>query len=257
MAAGKELRLQEYFARLGRCALAFSGGADSSYLLYAARKFGADVRAYYVKSAFQPRFEFEGAATFAASLGAELTIVVFDVLAVPCAAENTAERCYVCKSAMFGALRERASADGRKVLLDGTNASDRTEERPGMRAIAELSVLSPLRECGIAKDDVRRLSREAGLPTWNLPSYSCLAARIQTGERISAESLNNIEGAEDALRRLGFADFRVRLWNGAARLQFVKDDAERVLRERDEILRCVKPHFETVLLDMEWRVSRG
>lgn len=257
MAADKELKLQEYFARLGRCALAFSGGVDSSYLLCAARKFGADVRAYYVKSAFQPRFEFEGAASFAASLGAEMAVVDFDVLAVPGAAENTAERCFLCKFAMFRALRERASADGRDVLLDGTNASDRAEERPGMRALAELSVLSPLRDCGITKDDVRRLSREAGLPTWNLPSYSCLASRVRTGERITEGALRDIEGAEDALRRLGFADFRVRLWNGAARLQFVKEDAERVLRERDEILRCVKPYFETVLLDMEWRVSRG
>lgn len=166
--------LGEFFARYPRCALAFSGGTDSALLLYEARRLGADVRAYFVRGPFQPRFELEDARRLAAELGAELSVLELDVLSLPEVAKNGPDRCYHCKRAIFSAIARRAAADGYGVVIDGTNASDRSDDRPGMRAMGELGVLSPLRICGISKRRVRELSREAGLFTAEKPSYACL-----------------------------------------------------------------------------------
>ena len=151
------MELKEFFRQCPRVALGFSGGVDSAYLLYAALEHGAQVKPYFVKTAFQPRFELEDARRLCAQLGVELTVLELDVLAVPCVAENPPDRCYHCKRALFGRLRRQALADGYTVLIDGTNASDDAGDRPGMRALGELSVRSPLRECGITKAQVRAL----------------------------------------------------------------------------------------------------
>ena len=132
------MKIQEFFRECPRAALGFSGGVDSAYLLWAGLEQGAQVRPYFVKTAFQPQFELEDARRLCAQLGVELTVLEADILSVPCVAENPPDRCYHCKRALFGALRERALADGFSVLLDGTNASDDAGDRPGMRAIAEL-----------------------------------------------------------------------------------------------------------------------
>ena len=176
-----------------------------------------------------------------------------DILSVPCVAENPPDRCYHCKRALFGALRERALADGFSVLLDGTNASDDAGDRPGMRAIAELQVRSPLRECGITKAQVRALSKEAGLFTWDKPAYACLATRLPTGETITPEVLQKVEAAEDALFSLGYKDLRVRVFHGAARLQLPGEQLERATKEREAILQALSPWFDTVLLDLKER----
>lgn len=188
--------LGEFFARYPRCALAFSGGTDSALLLYEARRLGADVRAYFVRGPFQPRFELEDARRLAAELGAELSVLELDVLSLPEVAKNGPDRCYHCKRAIFSAIARRAAADGYGVVIDGTNASDRSDDRPGMRAMGELGVLSPLRICGISKRRVRELSREAGLFTAEKPSYACLATRIPTGVAITRGAL----GARGARR---------------------------------------------------------
>ncbi|MFR7999821.1 MAG: TIGR00268 family protein [Flavonifractor plautii] len=197
------MTLNEFFAAHPKCALGFSGGVDSAYLLYAGVQAGADIRPYYIKTAFQPRFERDDALRLAGELGVEVTVLELDALADPRVAANPAERCYYCKQNLFRALKARAAADGYTVLLDGTNASDEAGDRPGMRALRELEVRSPLRECGLTKADIRRLSREAGLFTWDKPAYACLATRIPTGEAITGEILARVEGAEDALFRLG------------------------------------------------------
>ena len=217
------MTLNEFFAAHPKCALGFSGGVDSAYLLYAGVRAGADLRPYYIKTAFQPRFEQDDALRLAGELGVEVTVLELDALADPRVAANPAERCYYCKQNLFRALKARAAADGYTVLLDGTNASDEAGDRPGMRALRELEVRSPLRECGLTKADIRRLSREAGLFTWDKPAYACLATRIPTGEAITGEILARVEGAEDALFRLGYTDFRVRVFHGAARLSFRPD----------------------------------
>ncbi len=247
------MTLQEFFQEQPAVALAFSGGVDSAYLLYAALRCGARVRAYYVKSAFQPRFEREDARRLAAELGADMKVLEVDVLADPQIAANPADRCYHCKRTIFSAILAAAEADGFPVLVDGTNASDDAGDRPGMRALKELSVRSPLRECGLTKADVRRRSREAGLFTWDKPAYACLATRIPAGTALTGEKLQNTEAAEDFLFSLGLTDFRVRMLGDGARIQVPGAQMPLVLERRQLILEQLRQYYGAVLLDLEAR----
>lgn len=247
------MELDGFFQENPQVALAFSGGVDSAYLLYAAVRCGARVRPYYVRSPFQPQFELEDAVRLTEQLGVELTVLPVDILAVPAVAANPPDRCYHCKKGIFSAIAARAAADGFPVLADGTNASDDAGDRPGMRALGELSVRSPLRECGLTKEEIRRLSRRAGLFTWDKPAYACLATRIPTGETITRERLAAIEAAETYLAALGFRDFRVRTGRGGARLQVRREQLELALERRTDILTELKRYFETVTLDLEVR----
>ena len=247
------MKLNDFFRENPRVALAFSGGADSGYLLYAALKSGAEARAYYVKSAFQPQFELEDAVRLAGELGAELRVLPADVLADASIAANPADRCYLCKRRIFSAIASAAAADGFSLLIDGTNASDEAGDRPGMRALRELAVRSPLRECGLTKPQIRELSRRAGLFTWDKPAYACLATRIPTGETITAEKLQRTEEAERFLFSLGLRDFRVRLSAGAARLQVRAPQLALVLENRNAIVEALRPRYSGVYLDLEAR----
>ena len=247
------MTLEQFFQENPRCALGFSGGVDSAYLLYAGVKARADIKPYFIKTAFQPAFELADAQKLAEGLGVEVTVLELDALADPRVAANPADRCYYCKQNLFRTLKERAIADGYPVLLDGTNASDEAGDRPGMRALAELSVRSPLRECGLTKAEIRACSREAGLFTWDKPAYACLATRVPAGEAITAETLARVEGAEDALFRLGYTDFRVRVFHSAARLQLPRGQMERAVREAEELRQALKPYFTPILLDLEGR----
>ena len=247
------MNLQEFFKRYPKAAIAFSGGVDSAYLLYAAMKYGKEIKAYYVKSEFQPQFEFEDAMGLADMLDADMRILSLEVLSLPLVRENPMDRCYFCKKGIFGAIAQAAMEDGYHILLDGTNASDEESDRPGMRALKELSVLSPLRECGLTKTQIRSLSKEAGLFTWDKPAYACLATRIPFGEEITKSKLEGIEKAEDFLFSCGFTDFRVRSNEGHARLQIREDQLFRVLEHRKEILKKLKEDYKTVSLDLEVR----
>ena len=247
------MTLKQFFQENPRCALGFSGGVDSAYLLYAGVKAGADIRPYFIKTAFQPAFVLADARKLAEGLGAEVTVLEVDALADPRVAANPADRCYYCKQNLFRTLKDRAIADGYPVLLDGTNASDEAGDRPGMRALAELSVRSPLRECGLTKAEIRARSKEAGLFTWDKPAYACLATRVPAGETITADILARVEGAEDALFRLGYTDFRVRVFHSAARLQLPRGQMERAVREAEELRQALKPYFTPILLDLEGR----
>ena len=244
------MTLQTFFSALPRAAVAFSGGTDSALVLWAARQYGCDVRAYYGKTAFQPAFELADARRLAHELDVPMTVVELDVLSVPEAAANGPRRCYYCKRALFARLRQAAAADGYTVLLDGTNASDDAGDRPGMAALRELEVRSPLRECGVTKAQVRQLSRQAGLFTWDKPAYACLATRVPTGEAITAEVLEQVERAEEALFALGYRDFRVRVFHGAARLQLREDQLQRAAGEAGKLRQALGPWFQTVLLDL-------
>ena len=238
-----------------RIAAAFSGGTDSALLLYLAKQNGCDVHAYYVKTAFQPEFELEDARRLAGELDIPMTVVELDILAVPEAAANGPDRCYYCKRAIFTALQGAAREDGYTVLLDGTNASDDAGDRPGMRALRELGVRSPLRECGITKAEVRRLSREAGLFTWEKPAYACLATRIPTGTAIRADRLQAVERAEMQMREMGFQDFRVRMYGDAARIQVRAEQFALALEKRKEIMERLGGLFDGVLLDLNVRAG--
>lgn len=247
--------LNEFFRENPRVALGFSGGVDSSYLLYAGLASGVDIRPYYIKTVFQPQFEYDDALNLGRQLGIEITVLELDALAIDAVTANPQDRCYHCKTALFGTLRQRAIADGYPVLIDGTNASDDIDDRPGMRALQELSVRSPLRECGLTKDMIRELSRAAGLPTWDKPAYACLATRIPSGEPISASLLARVEGAESALMQMGYSDFRVRVFHGAAKLQLSEGQMQQALQERAAILERLAPYFQTVLLDLAGRAK--
>lgn len=247
------MTLEEFFRSVPKAALAFSGGTDSAFLMWAAKHYGCDLKAYYVNTAFQPEFELEDAQRLSEELSVPMKIVEKDILAVPEAAENGPRRCYYCKQAIFTALWEAARADGYTVLLDGTNASDDAADRPGMQALRELSVRSPLRECGITKPEIRRLSQEAGLFTWEKPAYACLATRIPAGTRIVDEDLKRVESAENMLAGLGFRDFRVRMYHGGARLQVTEEQLALALEKRLEIVSGLREMFPAVMLDMEPR----
>lgn len=247
------MNLRDFFLENRHAALAFSGGVDSAYLLYAAIENGAQVRAYYVKSAFQPEFELEDARRLARELGADMRVLEADILADMQVAANPADRCYHCKKMIFSRIMNAAAEDGFFVLMDGTNASDDAGDRPGMRALRELSVRSPLRECGMTKDEIRRLSREAGLFTWDKPAYACLATRIPTGAVITLEKLERTEQAENYLFSIGFRDFRVRMMDDRARLQVREEQLSLLIEKRQEILKELGKCYSSVLLDLEVR----
>ena len=247
------MTLQEFFAENPRAAIAFSGGVDSSYLLYAAVQCGADVHAYFAKTAFQPQFELDDARRLAESVGAKLTVLELDALSSEDVARNPANRCYYCKQNIFGNLKRAAAEDGFSLILDGTNASDDAGDRPGMRALRELEVRSPLRECGLTKAMIRQESRKAGLFTWDKPAYACLATRVPTGRTITPELLRRVEGAETALFALGFTDFRVRLYDDAARLQLPEGQLAKAVEQRQAIRQALAPWFDIVLLDTQTR----
>lgn len=251
----KSMTIKEFFAQVPRAAAAFSGGTDSALVLYLARQNGCDVHAYYVNTVFQPDFELEDARRIAEELGIPLTVVEMDILAVPEAAANGPDRCYYCKRAIFTALQDAALNDGYPVLLDGTNASDQAGDRPGMRALRELGIRSPLRECGITKTEVRRRSREAGLFTWEKPAYACLATRIPSGTAICAEQLAAVEQAEARMSEMGFRDFRVRLYGGAARIQVRAEQFGMAAEKRSVILKQIGGLFEGVFLDLNARAG--
>ncbi len=247
------MTLDCFFAENNKVAVAFSGGVDSAYLLYAALKAGADATAYYVKSAFQPQFEYDDAVTIAESIGAKLRVIDIDVLSSPVIVQNPKDRCYYCKKMIMGAIRKAADEDGYPLIIDGTNASDDISDRPGVRALEEYGVRSPLRECSITKAEVRTRSNDAGLFTWNKPAYACLATRIPSGETIDAGKLDATEKAERFLASLGFSDFRIRMSEDKARIQINKEQFALMIENRVLVVDTLKKLYRAVLLDLEAR----
>lgn len=247
------MELKDFFSTYPKVALAFSGGVDSAYLLSQAMDHAEEVRAYYVKTIFQPDFEWEDAQRLAGDLKADLKVISLDLTGEEKILSNPPNRCYYCKRRIFSAIQKEAALDGFSVLLDGTNASDRVDDRPGMKVLDELHVLSPLRLCGLTKEEIRHRSKEKGLFTWNKPAYACLATRIPSGQRIQAEDLKQTEMAEDYLFQLGFSDFRVRNWAGKAKLELREEDLPRLLAHREEIIRQLRKYYQAVLLDLEVR----
>lgn len=249
------MTIQDFFEINNKIAIAFSGGVDSAYLLYAAVTAGADVKAYCVRSAFQPDFEFEDAEKTADLIGCSLRVIKVDVLSDERITANPADRCYYCKQHIMSAIREAAKADGYDIVCDGTNASDDAGDRPGFRALEEFGIRSPLRECGLTKDDIRRASKAAGLYTWNKPAYACLATRILSGEKITEEKLDVTEKAEDILSHLGFVDFRARMRGNNALLQFAERQHSEALAREEEIKDALKGLYDEIKIDGSPRVS--
>ena len=249
------MTIEEFFKVNNKVAIAFSGGVDSVYLLYAAVNAGADVKAYCVKSAFQPEFEFEDAKKLAESIGSRLSVIEVDVLSDETVASNPPDRCYYCKQHIMSAITKAAKADGYDTVCDGTNASDDANDRPGFRALAEYGIKSPLRECGLTKPEIRKRSQEAGLPTWNKPAYACLATRILSGETITEEKLCITEKAENILTGMGFRDLRVRMRGRSALVQIEESRHAEALARENEIKEALSGLYEAVEVDKDPRVS--
>lgn len=247
------MELGQYLKAQEKIAVAFSGGVDSAYLLYEAKKHCAATAAYYVKTPFQPEFELADAQKLCRELGVPLTVVEIHILNDREIAANPKNRCYFCKRKMLSALIDAAAKDGFSLVADGTNASDQEDGRPGMQALKELGVASPLRLCGLTKEEIRRRSREAGLFTHDKPAYACLATRVPAGEEITAEKLRCTAESEAYLRSLGLGDFRVRYRGGGALLQVSKADLPLAQAHWQEIEETLKKWYCSVVLDQELR----
>lgn len=227
--------IKAFFKKYNSAAIAFSGGVDSAFLLYCAKKCGADVTAYYVNSAFQPQFEFDDAKRIASELEIPLKIIETNILDYDEVRRNDPLRCYYCKRRIFSQIKAQAKNDGYSVILDGTNASDDSGDRPGMKALEELKVLSPLRLCGYTKDEIRKQAKNAGLFVWNKPAYACLATRIKPNEEITPNALNFVEKAEMFMMNLGFKNIRVRVSQNEATI-ILKDNNQELLKEKRNII---------------------
>lgn len=240
----------------GRAAVAFSGGVDSALLLkLCANTLGAEnTLALTAVSELQPMRELETARRIAAACGARLIEVPISALDVPEVAANPRDRCYYCKRNIFGTLLSIACSEGFNVLLDGSNASDRGDFRPGKKAAQELHVVSPFDLADVTKAEIRQKSRELGLPNWDAPAAACLASRIPCGTKLTVEALKRIEQAEDVLIALGFAGCRVRLHGNIARIESPRQDLARFTEEtnRAALIAALKPlGFDFVTLDLE------
>lgn len=246
-------RLRRQFEGVPAAVVAFSGGVDSSLVLaVAAQALGAGrVTAVTATSPTYLDEELAAAAAAAAALGVEHVVLPTHEFDDPRFVENSRERCYFCKAGLLDALVEFA-AERDAVVVDGANADDAGDHRPGMRAAAERGVLQPLLAAGVTKAEVRRLARDLGLPTWDAPQQACLASRIPYGEPVTPDKLAAVAAAEKALHELGFRQCRARHHGVVARLEIERDQLERAFALRDEIARRVRAAgFTYAALDLE------
>ena len=251
----KKLKLENILKGYGKIIVAFSGGVDSTFLLKTAKEtYGVDVTAVTLKSAVFPESEYDFAEDFCEREGIEQKIIEVDLLGNDEFAENHEDRCYTCKTLLFEHVTDLARDLGIDHICEGSIADDDNDYRPGKKAIKELGILSPMKEADLTKNEIRFLSREMGLPTWDKPSMACLASRIPYGKEITDGKLRMVEQAEEYLTDLGFHQIRVRIHDDVARIETDPVEMERLMADyfRDQIYDKFREiGFSYVALDMK------
>jgi len=244
--------LKEVLERNKSAVIAFSGGVDSTFLARVARDvYGSNLLLITATSSTYPFYELEEAKSLAALLNIKHKIIVSEEIDIPGYADNPPDRCYYCKSELFGKIKYIAAEEGYDAVYDGSNADDSRDFRPGMKAKQEKGVVSPLAEAGFTKNDIRLYSEKFGLPTATKQSYACLASRFPYGEKITKVKLDRLASAEFEVRGLGFSQFRIRSHENLARLEFIPSEMDNAWMLKDKLIEiCKKSGFNYVTIDL-------
>jgi uncharacterized protein len=237
--------LKRTLKSLGSIAVAFSGGVDSSFLLKVASDvLGDKAIAVTAKSSTYPEREYKEAVEFCEKYGIKQIVITSEELDVEGFAENPLNRCYLCKNELFTKIKEVARQNNIKNVTEGSNFDDLSDYRPGLKAVAEQGVVSPLRKANLTKDEIRFLSKEMGLKTWNKPSFACLSSRFPYGQKITKEKLDMVDKAEQYLMDIGFTQVRVRHHGEVARVELMPDEISKILE--NNIINDIYSYFKTL-----------
>jgi uncharacterized protein len=249
----KLARLKQRIGAFKSAVIAFSGGVDSTFLARVSRDvLGERALLVTATSSTYPYYELEEAKRLAEMLGMKQRIIVSEEIDIPGFSDNPPDRCYYCKNELFSLIRHIAEQEGFEAVFDGSNADDLKDYRPGMKALREQGVLSPLCESGLTKQEIRQLSGQMGLPTADKPTFACLASRFPYGERITREKLQRVGMVEKALRELGFTQFRVRSHGDLARIELTGQEMEKGWESRQTISGlCHKAGFAYAAIDLD------
>lgn len=251
----KYTNLTNYLKSLNSAVIAFSGGVDSTFLLKVAHDvLGENTVAVTAKSCSFPEREMQEATEFCQKNGIRQIIIESNEMNLPEYRSNPKNRCYYCKKELFTKLKQTAEEQGFAYVMEGSNVDDLGDYRPGLQAIAELGVKSPLREAGLTKNEIRELSQKMNLPTWKKPSFACLASRIPYGDEITEEKLKRVECSEQLLHDLGFIQARVRVHGDMARIEIEPEKLTEIIQSeiRDKIIYEFKQYgFTYITLDLQ------
>ena len=248
----KLTQLQEMLRKMKHVAIAFSGGVDSTFLVKIAYDvLGTNVVAVTAVSPTYPQWELKEAQNLAQTIGVPHTILQSKEMNDPHFTKNTKNRCYYCKKELFVEIKKLAAKKNITYILDGSTIDDTFDYRPGEKAIQELQIISPLKQVGLTKTEIRKLSKQLGLPTWDKPSFACLASRFPYGTKLTKSRLNQVEQAETLLQSLGIEQFRVRYHDKLARIEVPQKDFQLILKHSKTIVNQFKKlGFTYITLDI-------